>query len=216
MTTRRAVMRFPQRTVNRRVAKLTKKMAKISVPEINNHFLATSNTVSTSDGDQHFSIMDVAQGDGNQQRVGDWIKPKSVDIFVRLKAGSNTEGGAIRFILIRSKRRFLPVGNSTADATQVLQSAGTVTATVSSYSKGNRHHYEVLYDRTHYVGNVGTSTAGKTFHIRKRLHGKVQYLADSTTLFESGKITLLVIGDRTTAQANGVKFEMNTHFKWTE
>jgi len=142
-------------------------------------------------------LCDPAQGDGQEERVGNQIKPLHLTIRGGMYADST--GGVtqqLRVIIFRYKDE----NGSALTVNDILDNdhVGTTRAVIACKEFDNRYHSKFLYDKTFILGKA---TAGsdvpnyKHFKFSTKLYGHINW-TNSTTTQEGGGLYMLVISDQ--------------------
>lgn len=142
-------------------------------------------------------LCDPAQGDGQEERVGNQIKP--LHLTIRGYAAVDSTGGPTeigRLIIFRYKDengQALAVGD-------ILDSdiVGTTKAPLAGKAYDNRYHSKILFDKTFYMGYNASGAQDtslpsvRSFKFSTKLYGHINW-TDTTTTQEGGGLYMLWI-----------------------
>lgn len=124
-------------------------------------------------------LFDPVQGLLANNRIGDTVSPKSIDLKIELHQtntlAAQPESVMVRVMLLQSKHGFVPQSVSVSDATGVLTFANTNKASLSPFIEENRVHFKVLHDQNYIVGPRGVDTNMRYIRIRKKLSGVTRF-----------------------------------------
>lgn len=133
-----------------------------------------------------YELITPAQGSANNQRTGDSIKCKNLTIRGQIQYDTIAEN--CRVMLVMDKE------NSIATGANLLQTTGSVLATLSQKDNDNYYKSKILWDKVFTVNaNMPIRTFNKVFKLDFHTH----FEAGSTTI-EDGSLKLVFFG-----QTNG-------------
>ncbi len=176
---------------------LTKKVNKITNAMETKQFDSSASAAEVNfDVNEAQSLVSPAQGDGQEQRIGDEISPFRLEFNYTVRSVSDTAPQVIRVLIIQSKQRFIPVTNVTTTAAAIWDAANTTLSVDSTFIRDNRSHFVVLYDRTHCLEPDECFSV----KVRKKLSRRIIFQTNATTT-EAGEIWLCPTSDFATASA---------------
>lgn len=119
-------------------------------------------------------VGNIAQGDGNAERVGDSIKLQNLTARMIVTPGStNTE--YLRVIFFHDKQNAITTG------AQLLQNVGSIQAIISPKNEDNKYMTKILYDKVIPIVPTSAKAVFKD-HIVIPLNWHTHYTAGSTTV----------------------------------
>lgn len=127
----------------------------------------------------------ISAGNADNQRIGEWITPKSLHIKGCFSYGDSTN--ICRLIVMQYKASG---SNPTLDV--VLHSVGNVRAPFSPYADSYRSSFRVLYDRTFLLNNQSRPQA--MFNIKLNKLRKIKIVGDGDDVHYGG-IYVLALSD---------------------
>lgn len=143
----------------------------------------------------------IAQGVSDSQRVGDSVKPTSLDIRGNIYASVNGAlGQTIRIIVFQWRPS---LGSYAPSLSAILNNGSTTDGYQPFYqlNRDTRSQYKILADRTYmllgstYASGQQTSLAGKYVHLKMKLkQPKIQWQAASTTNQMNG-LYMVILSD---------------------
>lgn len=155
---------------------------------------------------QIFTVNDIAQGDGDSDRVGDACMLKHVEVIIEcLNDNSSTCG--IRVIF------FLDKQNTISTVTDLLAATGADTALTSPIVWDNRKAFKILYDFVIEVDGTYKSKCWKKFTFNTPY--RVQFSAASTNITTSA-IKCVYLSEVAPAAANKPRLIMSTRQLFTD
>lgn len=162
--------------ISRQVAKLTK------APELKYQDTIFSTSIAYDFANEQ-ALATIIQGDGQSERIGDKIKPFSLQIRGYIyQAAAVTSPQIVRLIVLQAKKssRFVPnlaTGSPTAGG--VLTNQNSTDVVNGSYFNANRHHFNILYDTMMTFSAVDAKV--RKFRINKKIMTPIQYEPGTTT-----------------------------------
>lgn len=168
------------------------------------------NTASSPDWSGVDALMnDITVGTADTQRIGDEIDMKSVQLKYVVTRGDGTN--VVRAIL------FQWFDESTPTLADILRPAsiGSIGGVVAHYHHDNLNakpqKFQILYDKTHLVNDVGYPTALGKFSTSKFKHRRVQYSAASSNPV-SNRLYLAFISDSAAAAHPSVNYSLRLRY----
>lgn len=169
----------------------------------------TNGTVPLTPGGIFYNYNQMAQGDNFNERVGEEITAKYLNMKVRIRHFANASADVVRCILFWDKQNngLGPVSLASTSIGEGLLDDTTITqTTLSPHNYRTSERYTVLYDKLHIMNADSTGVnLTKIFKIKKNLGGaKVKYSSSGATFaaLPSRCLWFLVLGndfDATTA-----------------
>lgn len=178
------------------VAKKALRMAQSHRPELKFRDVAYSSTVVSTTGGLIMDFTNIAGGTDVQNRVGESIKLKKLDLRYRCYGNSSSNSSLIRIIVLRVKNQTLGTLPSMVDILET--SAPTWLAPYSDNNQaGDTQTYSILYDKLHPMAYIGQPTWSISRHIEIPLHGaKVDYYAGTAGAIRNGGLYVYAISDQ--------------------
>lgn len=170
------------------------KQAQRQEQELNFHIYELSGTVSTIGTIGDMSV--IAQGVGDQNRVGDQLSPTSMEFWYDWNIADAFN--RCRVIVFRW------LDNGAPGVSDILLGTTTLPRVFASYNKDNRSKFNVLYDKTHVGALVPASNSILSGSKSRKLTGKINYEAAGTA--GNSHIYVLAITDSTTTAHPGLRF----------
>lgn len=199
-----------KKTLSRRVNKIERKLAQ-QKPEIK--YIYDINTpVVLASGTTHFTIGGLAQGAGEDQRVGDRVRALNITGTVSLANSSSANEVFARVMLVRNKSNNEDV---TVDTDQILflpvadTSENRVTA---QYNKTWKTRYKILYDKKAYLNRVEQNISQQFFSFSVPLNYNINYSGNTSSpeFIIDNRVTLTII------LSDGVRFNSNLRMSYTD
>lgn len=205
-------------SLERRVLQVERKVAS-NRPEAK-YYDVQGTTKAASQYDTGFVIPlnDITQGNSDENRIGDTVRPFFLDfkMLVYPDNTTSTSGSVLRFLIVRSKQRYQPVAAATSGTSQFFDLAADQRTIISPLFQDHKGHYDVVHDEVVCMGPNSSTTFGSGVptlkHIRKKLYFKPTKFTEASTTFEEGGYYLVVVGDRTVAQADAPLYSFISRF----
>lgn len=151
--------RAPLRSVKAIVKKEIKKNTEIK--QINYNATGNTNWVDGTMGvSNFFQLTAVDQGNGANQRVGQFIDIKSLHLSYQISVNGgaitiNEHNPVVRVLVVQ----YHPLTASNPNLLTFLEHSGDSYVTMSPYSQNNQYDYTILYDKTEILSD-GCQSAG--------------------------------------------------------
>lgn len=192
-----------------RIAHQAYNMAKVVAAVVNSEkkYFDVQNTVNPDTVASVTQLTAVVQGDGKEQRVGDSIAAKSLQLEAFINFDSTKPLEAIRMVIFRDQDN---AGNTTPTSTQLLEAAGVIEFRNKDYPS----RFKVLYDK---VFTCDTSrlcrqvSYYKKFKMLKDQNGNptrarhITWNNDGAD-FAKGHLWLLIVGNIATASTTSAVY----------
>ncbi len=137
------------------------------------------------------AITNIVQGDGQSERVGLKMMTKNVSVRMRVDAIVNADDSTLfRILLVQDRRQ---EGGVIPTIVDVLEQ----TAIDGHLNLGELGRFKVLYDRVHYISEVGTGGPKNLvfIHINVPIRVPVRYLGPLVTDIAKNGIYLMALTD---------------------
>lgn len=165
------------------------------------------------DGHRHY-LTQVAQGAGDQQRVGRHITPNYITARLWIRATNATNSTARCAWSVLLIRDLQQVGDAYAAATEVITDIGTAVAPMGLIKDANRGRFKIL---RRWEGTLDVNTRnGEYLNIYHKFNGFVtKYNGTASTDIESNGLMLLFVSSSAPADDN-VKFNGHVRMWYTD
>ncbi|AUM61855.1 capsid [uncultured virus] len=146
-----------------------------------------------------FFLNNIGQGDDFNQRVGEEVTAKYLNLMYRFTAPAGTNSNDVRIIVgwDMQTNGVGPTALKSTNAVEGLLDDDTITqALLSPHNNRNKDRYHVLYDKT-YTFHRQESTVVETYVVRKsfKLGGaKIKYASSGSTIAALTSRSLFVAG----------------------
>lgn len=130
-------------------------------------------------------LSDIPVGTGDTERIGDKIKPVSIQLRGNVVASDNTN--MFRMVVFRWKPSF---NADTPIPSEILQVVGSTSATNSPYNHDRRSQFTVVKDVVMNLDLIGFPQ--KLIKFSKKLTGSIKYNSGSTTDAMNGLYVLFI------------------------
>lgn len=186
---RRFNRRFRKQKLSHRVFKLEKQNRKEQMQIEKKYFDFDTQEVDDAAGTSIFSISQIVQGDGSNQRIGSKVFYRSLQIrwHVQLATTGPTFASA-RMIILYDKQS----NAALASAAQVLQDVATPANAINSpINYANRFRFKILYDSIMSISPNGNEIMYDKFY--RKFRGILANFAEATSVALTGDILVLFI-----------------------
>jgi len=156
-----------------------------------------SNSVSTLGN--IIRIATITQGDLNNQRIGDIIKLKKLELKYNVAGQAATATYAsVRVMLVQWYPLDYDISTSLGEPptfAELLKSVAGVSAPISPINPEFKDEFKVLYDKTHTIHSLdqGSSVANARVTVKKFGHNKIDFYDGGT--YGNGQLYLVLISD---------------------
>lgn len=197
---------YKKRALTKNQKKEVKKLI-MSVPEVKHHDIsATYGQIDYANAT--ISLATIVQGDDDNQRIGNIIRPKSLDFnlnaYLNLSSVSTNPAHVLRCIIFKWHEDNQLLNPTSA---HILNTVAQPLITASQYNLQGKDQklWSILYDRCFSI----SSTKGLCLDRNIKLQGTVQYGASGATTAHDCIYLLLVADDITGAHFPAI------HAQWT-
>lgn len=194
-----------KRTVMSKVAKLVdRKIAKNTELK----FIDLSSAAQTvSDAGLITDLTQIGQGDHDDQRTGDKVTLKSLDLRMNFVAGDATN--VMRLIIFRWKQYSGSVAPTQAQLMEYGTAVGII-APLSTYHHDFRGAFQVLHDKTIYLNAVSKPQVGHRVFLDLKKLPKINFVSTGTT--GQNKIYMYLVSDSAAATHPNINIIVRTNF----
>jgi len=170
---------------------------------------AVSNTVSGPTGLLTDMTL-VGQGTGDQVRIGDKIKPVSIEIKGQILANSIIDRNLMRIIVFQwhpNSTSPVPVSSDI-----LLYTGSAANCVISPYQWDTRANFTILHDKTYVLqGNASSNNYLHPFHFKVYPKKAISYIAGSTAGLN--KIYCLVLSDSSAINFPSIAYIYQMRYK---
>lgn len=205
---------------DKQIVSLKKKVKKLEHSEELKYNNLTNSLTAISTTANIYSLSAIGQGDDYNQRVGEELTAKYLNVKMRIRHFANANADVVRVIIFWDKQvnGVGPVAFTSASAVDALlddTNVGQVCYAQPNYR--TKHRYTILYDKLH-IMNPDSSGVNltKAFKFNTNLGGAKQKFSDSGATYTSQVsrgLFLMVFGNDCDATTS---FQHNTRFWYTD
>lgn len=190
---------YPKRNSTRAIASRALRVARSVTKKIEyNHKVYNAN-ISPSNAGTVLALSAIAQGDGDNERVGDKITARSIMGRITCILNSTSAYTTYRFILVQDKQQ---VGDTTPSISDILQSVSTLSA-LNTTTPGR---FKVL--KNWFFMQDTTKGSTKTIQFYKKLNSNLRYNGTASTDIQKNGLYFVFLTDVPALASPAVSYNM--------